>query len=151
MTADEFATLVRSGNGKVRVTGVVLNAEGSKVRGHGLLEITPKRLDLRLEVSAKTGMPRSRKKIWGPKDFWSLSGVIEADLHFSCDRVSPGGRTDRWKTGKTVQITQVLDLSHIDLQAAGWDKLTDAQKRKAAGLAPVVRNINSYFVHHLNS
>src|ERR1051326_8253419 len=51
MTADEFATLVRSGHGKLRVTKVLLNAEGRKVRGHGLLEITPTQLELRLEVN----------------------------------------------------------------------------------------------------
>jgi hypothetical protein len=136
MTADEFATLVRSGSGKVRVINVLLNAEGRKVRGHGLLEITAKKLALRLEVSPKTAMPTSQKNIWRPGDFWTLSGVIEGDLRFSCDRVSPGGRTDRWKTGKTMRTTQVLDLSHVDLQTAGWDSLTDTQKRRAAGLTP---------------
>src|SRR5436190_4869522 len=120
MTADEFATVVRSGSGKLRGTNDLLNAEGTKVRGQGLLEITPKRLALHLEINPKTGMPKRRKNIWGLGDFWSLSGVIEDDLPFSCDRVSPGRRTDRWKTDKTVRTTQVLDLSHVDLEPAGW-------------------------------
>ncbi|SRR6266498_3083333 len=139
MTTDEFAALARSGSGKVRVTNVLLHAEGKKVRGHGLLEITPTQLGLRLEVNRKTAMPRSQKNIWGPKDFWSLSGTIEGDLRFTCDRVSPAGRTDRVKTGKAAQTTQVLHLSHVELQIAGWDNLTDAQKRKAVGLAAVKR------------
>jgi hypothetical protein len=136
MTADEFATLVRSGNGKVRVTKVVLNAEGRKVRGNGLIEITPAQLALRLEVNPKTVMPKSQKNIWGPTDFWSLTGMIENDLRFKCDRVSPSGRTDRLETGKAPRTTQVLHLSHVELETAGWAKLTDAQKRKTVGLAP---------------
>src|SRR6266571_2307510 len=97
MTADEFATLVRSGKGSVRVSNAVLRAEGCRIRGHG---------------------------------------VIERDLRFSSARVSPGRRTDQWKTGKAARTTQVLHLSHLELQTAGWDKLTDAQKRKAIGLPP---------------
>jgi hypothetical protein len=81
-------------------------------------------------------MPKRQKDIWGAKDFWSLSGTIERDLRFSCDRVSPGNRTDHWKTRKAPQTTQVLVLSHLDLQTAGWDKLTHAQKRKEIGLPP---------------
>jgi hypothetical protein len=136
MTADEFAALVRSGNGKVRVTKVLLNAEGRKVRGNGLLEITPTQLALRLEVNPQTTMPKLQKNIWGPTDFWSLSGTIESDLRFICDRVSPSGRTDRLETGKAPRTVQVLHLSHVELEIAGWDKLTDAQKRKTVGPAP---------------
>src|SRR5438034_4747951 len=136
MTADEFATLVRSGNGSVRVSNAVLRAEGFQIRGQGLLKITPERLALHFEPSSKTAMPRRQKSIWSAKDFWSLSGTIERDLRFSCDRVWPGQRTDHWKTRKAPQTTQVLLLSHLELQTAGWDKLTDAQKLKAAGLPP---------------
>ncbi len=136
MTADEFATLVRSGKGSIRVSNAVLRAEGCQIRGHGLLKITRKRLALHLEVNSKTAMPKSQKTIWKAEDFWSLSGVIEGDLRFSCKRVSPGRRTEHWKTGKAARTTQVLHLSHLELQTTGWDKLTDAQKRKAIGLPP---------------
>src|SRR5438093_13295210 len=117
MTADEFATLVRS-SGKVRATNVLLHAEGKKVRGHGLLEITPKQLALHLEVSPKTPMPKSWKNIWRAQDFWSLSGTIEGDLRFSCNRVSPGDRADYWKTEKTTKTTTVIHLSHLELKTA---------------------------------
>jgi len=136
MTADEFAALVCSRSGKVRVTRVLLHAEGSQIRGHGLLEITHKRLALHLEVNPKTPMPKRQKNIWKAEDFWSLSGTIEGDLRFSCNRVSTGQRTDHWKTRKAPQTIQVLHLSHLELQTAGWDKLTTAKKRKAIGLAP---------------
>ena len=62
-----------------------------------------------------------------------LWGRIEGDLSFACDRVSPGDRTDQWRTGRAHTV-QTLTLPWVDLKSSGWDKLTDAQKRKAMGL-----------------
>jgi hypothetical protein len=130
MTADEFATLVRSGHGKLRVTKVLLNAEGRKVKGNGLLEIMPTQLELRLEVNPQTTMPKSQKNIW----VWSLSGTIENDLRFTCDRVSPSGRTDRLETGKAPRTTQVLHLSRTRHSLRG-----SRLRRAAQSAAPVAR------------
>jgi hypothetical protein len=116
------------------VTNVLLHAEGSRVKGQGLLEITSEKLALHLEIGSKTAMPRRQKNIWKTEDFWSLSGTIEGDLRFSCYRVSPGRRTDHWKAESISRTVQVLHLSAIELQPDRWDKLTDAQKCKAIGL-----------------
>ncbi len=118
MTPDNFAKLVRGGDGTLRVANVLLHAEGCKVRGYGLLKITPAVLALHFEVSSKSVMPKRRKNIWKEDDFWSLSGIIARDLHFSCNRVSPGQRTDHWKLGNALQTVQVLHLSGIELRSA---------------------------------
>ena len=133
MTANEFAKVVRSGDGRLRVDKVILYAEGCRVRGQGLLRITPTQLELDLEVGSKSVMPRLKKHIWGENDFWPMWGRIEGDLSFVCDHVSPGNRSDHWGTEK-VRTIQTLKLPWVDLKSAGWDRLTDTQKRKAIGL-----------------
>jgi hypothetical protein len=114
MTADQFANVVRSGEGKLRVSKIVLHAEGRKIRGHGILKINSEELELDLELAPKYQMPRSEKSIWNEDDFWRVSGVIEGDLPFMCERVSPGSRTDHF--GRKKRTVQSLHLPKIKLQ-----------------------------------
>jgi hypothetical protein len=114
MTADQFAELVRSGEGKLRVSKVVLYAEGRKIRGHGVLKINTEELELDLELAPKSQMPGRGKSIWNEEDFWRLSGVIEGNLSFTSGRVSPGSRTDHF--GRTTRTVQSLHLPRIDLK-----------------------------------
>jgi hypothetical protein len=135
MNADKFSSLVRAGNGTVHVTNVVLHAEGYKLRGQGMLRITPQNLELDLEISARSAMPKKEKVLWRESDFWNLRGIIDGDLPFTCDRVSPGSKTEHWGVGK-VRTIQTLRLPTIDLKPVGWDKLTDAQRRRRIGGRP---------------
>jgi hypothetical protein len=114
MTADQFANLVRSGEGKLRVSKVILQAEGQKIRGQGVLKINTEELELDFEVAPKYQIPRSRKSIWNEEDFWRLSGVIEDDLPFTSERVSPGSRTDHF--GRRTRTVQSLHLPRVDLK-----------------------------------
>src|SRR5437867_746053 len=114
MTADKFSSLVRTGCGTVHVTNVELNTEGYKVRGQGMLRITSQSLELDLEISARSAMPKREKALWRESDFWNLRGVIDGDLPFTCDRVSPGSKTEHWGVGK-VRTIQTLRLPTIHL------------------------------------
>jgi hypothetical protein len=134
MTADELATLIRCGAGESPVSKIVLSAEGQTTRGSGVLKVESDRLALWLEPGTKNIMPKRGRNIWTEKNFWSISGLIDGELAFSCNRVSPGQRRDRWRSGKTLRTTQELHLSGIEVKPAGWDKLSNAQKRKALNL-----------------
>jgi hypothetical protein len=132
MTPDKFDELVRSGNATVHVDKVRLRADGQVVKGKGLLRISQRALQLDLEITAKSVMPIDRKTQWFKNDFWKLTGVIDGDLKFWCDGVSPACRTDSWRVGKK-RTVQTLDFHAINLASEGWDKLTNAQKHKALG------------------
>ncbi len=99
------------------------------MRGQRVLRVTSRALELDLEISRKAVMPKRQKDLWEAGDFWRLSGIIESELRFECDRVSPGSRTDHWQIGR-VKTTQTLRLPTIELISAGWDKLTEAGLRR---------------------
>src|SRR4051812_30773570 len=123
MTADKFATLVRAGHGTLGFTQAVLYAEGYKVRGQGILRITTDSLEVDLEIESRSRMPSDYKELWGEKDFWRLTGIIEGDLRVTSDRVSPGTRRDHWKLGKSRTVQTLI--------AAGFELVSSVSRRKA--------------------
>jgi hypothetical protein len=124
MTADKFATQVRAGQGTLGFTNAVLYAEGYKVRGQGILRITADALEVDLEIESRSRMPSDYKGLWGEKDFWRLTGIVEGELHVVSDRVSPGTRRDHWRLGKSRTVQTLIP--------SGFELVSSASRRKAA-------------------
>src|SRR3954469_11663060 len=133
MNISEFAKLVRTGDAKFRVTKIILHAEGQKIRGEGLLEIGKDEFELNLVVAPKYPVPDPKREVWKPADAWKLSGLIEGNLKFSCDQVSPIGKQLSWHLGKKVPDIHKLHLHHIELSPAGFDALSKTQRDKLFG------------------
>jgi hypothetical protein len=93
MKVDEFAKLVRKGDGRLRVDNVTVSAGNARFRGSGVLVVATKELRLELTLSAKSKAPDEHKPVWNEADFWKLRGVIEHSLPFTATHVSPGTRT----------------------------------------------------------
>jgi hypothetical protein len=130
MNVDEFAELSQKGEGKFRVTKVILRAEGQVIRGQGLLHVNDKEFELDLDVTQRYETPEPKRDVWKPADAWKLSGLIEGDLKFSCDQVSPSGKYASWPVRRERRYVQKLRFKRVDLIPAGLDALSSAQRDK---------------------
>ena len=130
MTADEFATSVRKGDAKFRVTRIVLEAEGQTIRGQGLMSVVDDDFRINLEVPQRYKVPDPKREIWKLADAWKLSGLIENDLKFSCESVSPLGNSPSWHFGKKPSFVQYLSLDKINLAPEGFEALSRRTRDK---------------------
>lgn len=136
MTADEFATSVRKGDAKFRVSRIVLKAEGQTIRGQGLMSIVGDDFHISLEVPQRYKVPQPKREIWKPADAWKLSGMIEGDLRFSSESVSPLGNSPSWHFGKKPKFVQYLSLDKINLAPEGFEALSRRKRDKLLQQSP---------------
>ncbi len=107
MTPEEFVKVVRSGNEKLRVDNVIVNAGPITLRGRGVLVIQPEK-HLRIELTLRgRAAPPTHNRVITKKDAWSLTGIIDEHLRFRCDNVSPGGNWSAFN-GPTNTVRIVL-------------------------------------------
>ena len=93
MNPEEFAQIVRNGSDKLRVDRIVLvdaNNE-NKFTGKGLLRISATTFEIDFTGRGKGWPPQRSTNVVTEKDYWTMSGVIEDQLHFSCNLVNPDG------------------------------------------------------------
>src|SRR3569833_2995650 len=114
MNADEFVSAVRKGDVKFQVTKVLLEAEGQKIRGRGILRVVKDDFEINLEIGQNYQVPDPKRAIWKPADAWKLSGLIEGDLKFVCYQVSPCGVSSSWTIGSKPRHIQRLHLDRIN-------------------------------------
>ena len=126
MDGDQFAELVRSGNEKVRVDNVVVEAGENKLRGKGILRIQRDRIDI--DLTLKGRQVPGHNRVVTKKDLWRMSGLIDGHLPFRCDTVSPGGNA-RSLNGI---VTLTRRLHPIDLVVERFD--SPRVKRRTAAL-----------------
>lgn len=89
MSADEFAEIVRKGEGRLRVDRVVVRAGEFRFSGSGSLEIIGEEFRLDVALSKSSSAPAFGAKLWNEDDFWSLRGLVEHSLPVSATHVSP--------------------------------------------------------------
>lgn len=127
MNAEKFVKAVRSGNEKLRVDNVTVEAGPVKLRGRGILRIAadePMRLDLTLTGRHR---PLEHPRVITKRDAWKLSGLIENELPFKCENVSPGGNL-RSANGL---ITITRSLHHLELVTERFDSARAIRRRKS--------------------
>jgi hypothetical protein len=128
MNANEFVALVRKGDGTLRLDDLLLDTHKEQFRGRGMLRIS--RDQMRFDMTLLDGgkLPAFQSGVFTVRDCWSLTGLIEEELGFRCDRVFP--TPSRHSNLCVDRFT--FDLSEVELIPAGWDALTndeaDAQR-----------------------
>lgn len=132
MTADEFAKAIRCGQCRMRVTRLVLLAEGERAYGKGILELDNGRMSLTFEPTRNSRFPQPQRDVWKAADCWRLSGVIENDLRFKSRSVTPRGHSDSFDSGKWRSVHH-FDVGEVDLAATGFDAVAHQQRTKALG------------------
>jgi hypothetical protein len=127
VTPEEFVKVVRSGNEKLRVDNVIVNAGPVTLRGRGVLVIQPEK-HLRIELTLRgRAAPPTHNRVITKKDAWSLTGIIDKHLRFHCDNVSPGGI---WTAFNGI-VTITRTLHTIELVTERFDEAKAINKRKA--------------------
>lgn len=139
MTSDEFVASVRKGDTKFRASKIVLKAEGQTIRGQGLLSVVGDDFQIKLEVPQKYKIPEPKREIWKPADAWKISGLIESDLKFASDSVSPQGYSPSWRFGRKPSFIQYLRLDRINLIPEGFDALSRVRRDKILQRPPTKR------------
>jgi hypothetical protein len=140
MTANEFVGLIRKGDTKFHVTKIVLDAEGQTIRGQGTLNTVEDDFEIILEVPSKYEVPNPKRDIWKPENAWRMSGLIEGDLKFSCDRVSPSGRGSSWAIGKRPRQIQRLRLEKLNLVPSGTEAFSKKKRERLLQRPPTSKN-----------
>lgn len=127
MTADDFVAIARQGPDKLRVDNVVLKVGERAIRGKGMLLVKEERFEINLALDAGQEPPPMLSGIFTKKDHWKLTGVIEDDLEFKCDSVSPYAR-QRSFDGMRLNFS----LHPLDLIPSGWDAMSPKERRALA-------------------
>jgi hypothetical protein len=122
MTANEFVKIVRKGSDKLRVDNIVLDTGEQQFHGSGTLQIEQARFKLRMQLNEGEKLPELHSGIFTKKDSWKLKGVIEYDLEFKCDAVSPAG------SGCAFGTWRMFGLHPIYLIPSGWDAMSSREQ-----------------------
>jgi len=83
-----------------------------------MLHISGGRFKLRMQLNEGEKLPKLDTGIFTQKDYWKLTGVIEYDLEFKCDAVSPAG------SGGLLGTWRMFALHPIYLIPSGWDAMS---------------------------
>jgi hypothetical protein len=121
MTADEFVEIVRKGSDKLRVDNIILHTGSQEFYGSGMLKISSDQFKLKMQLNEGERLPELHSGIFTKSDSWKMTGVIEYNLKFECDTVSPAGSGGLFGTWRT------FGLHPINLIPSGWDALTSQE------------------------
>jgi hypothetical protein len=73
-------------------------------------------------------MPQHNRELWRVSDFGEVKGLIDNNLKFFCDKVSPAGHSQIWHIGKKSSFVQHLKLEKINIVPIGFDALSQRRK-----------------------
>lgn len=122
MTADEFVEIVRKGSDKLRVDSIILDTGEQEFHGSGMLQISANRFKLKMQLNEGEKLPELHSGIFTKKDSWKMKGVIEYDLEFKCDTVSPAG------SGGWFGTWRMFGLHPIYLVPSGWEAMSSRER-----------------------
>lgn len=122
MTADEFVEVVRKGSDKLRVDNIILDTGEQGFHGSGMLQISVDRIKLKMQLNEGEKLPELHEGIFTKRDSWKMKGIIEYDLEFICDTVSPAG------SGSLFGTWRMFDLHPIYLIPSGLDAMSSRER-----------------------
>jgi hypothetical protein len=86
--------------------------------------------------------------MWKPANAWKISGVIEGDLKFSSNHVTPSGQNSSWRFGGKLNHVQKLRFGKINLAPTEFDALSKAKRDKVLQRPPTPSSKHSSVEFH---
>lgn len=130
MKADAFALTVRKGTDNLRADKVTIaDAAGViRFRGVGVVRIAGASLEIDLTVRGSAPPPARHTNVITQKDYWRLTGVIDDDLRFSSEFITPISTHPGFKG--VLKILRTLHIVELVTKAVDPAKTRRNQRKR---------------------
>lgn len=126
MKKQDFLDAVRKGGKRFRVDDVCVLTGSSELHGKGSVETTDDRFRICVTLDGSEPPPESPNGITLRKDFWTIRGVIEDEIHF-ITRDLPHNSGQSYNFGQPSRSTLEFSPNFIEFTPMGTDCMTSQE------------------------